>query len=79
MSFKTLSRKQVFKGTVGITFLIMFMTSSIATAQTIRIGGIGPLSAPGAVVGGIAMQWTMNLAVKDINEKGGRAWGNAWR
>jgi ABC-type branched-subunit amino acid transport system substrate-binding protein len=42
-----------------------------AEAQTIRIGGIGPLSAPGAVVGGIAMQWTMNLAVKDINEKGG--------
>ena len=41
-----------------------------AQAQTIRIGGIGPLSAPGAVVGGIAMQWTMNLAVKDINEKG---------
>jgi branched-chain amino acid transport system substrate-binding protein len=42
-----------------------------AEAQTIRIGGIGPLSAPGSVVGGIAMQWTMNLAVKEINEKGG--------
>ncbi len=40
-------------------------------AGTIRIGGIGPLSAPGDVVGGIAMQFTMNLAVKDINEKGG--------
>ncbi|MDD5466661.1 MAG: ABC transporter substrate-binding protein [Anaerolineales bacterium] len=39
--------------------------------ETIRIGGIGPLSAPGDVVGGIAMQFTMNLAVKDINEKGG--------
>jgi ABC-type branched-subunit amino acid transport system substrate-binding protein len=42
-----------------------------AEAQTIRIGGIGPLSAPGSVVGGIAMQWSMNLAVKEINEKGG--------
>ena len=40
-------------------------------AGTIRIGGIGPLSAPGDVVGGIAMQFTMNLAVKDINEQGG--------
>jgi len=39
--------------------------------ETIRIGGIGPLSAPGSVVGGIAMQFAMNLAVKDINEAGG--------
>ena len=40
-------------------------------ADTIRIGGLGPLSAPGTVVGGIAMQFAMNLAVKDINEAGG--------
>ena len=39
--------------------------------ETIRIGGIGPLSAPGSVVGGIAMQFAMNLAVNDINEAGG--------
>jgi branched-chain amino acid transport system substrate-binding protein len=41
------------------------------TGETIRIGGVGPLSAPGSVVGGIAMQFAMNLAVKDINEQGG--------
>lgn len=40
-------------------------------AETIRIGGLGPLSAPGTVVGGIAMQFAMNLAVQDINEAGG--------
>ncbi|MGD2156462.1 MAG: ABC transporter substrate-binding protein [Anaerolineales bacterium] len=40
-------------------------------ADTIRIGGVGPLSAPGTVVGGIAMQFAMNLAVQDINEAGG--------
>ena len=39
--------------------------------ETIRIGGVGPLSAPGSVVGGIAMQFAMNLAVQDINEAGG--------
>jgi branched-chain amino acid transport system substrate-binding protein len=39
--------------------------------ETIRIGGVGPLSAPGAVVGGIAMQFAMNLAVQDLNEAGG--------
>jgi ABC-type branched-subunit amino acid transport system substrate-binding protein len=42
-----------------------------AEASTIRIGGVGPLSAPGSVVGGIAMQFAMNLAVKDINDAGG--------
>ncbi len=42
-----------------------------AEANTIRIGGIGPLSAPGDVVGGIAMQYAMNLAVQDINAQGG--------
>ena len=42
-----------------------------AEAETIRIGGVGPLSAPGYVLGGIAMQYTMNLAVKDINAQGG--------
>lgn len=39
--------------------------------DTIRIGGVGPLSAPGAVVGGIAMQFAMNLAVQDVNAEGG--------
>jgi branched-chain amino acid transport system substrate-binding protein len=40
-------------------------------ADTIRIGGVGPLSSPGSVVGGIAMQFAMNLAVQDINAEGG--------
>jgi branched-chain amino acid transport system substrate-binding protein len=42
-----------------------------AEAATIRIGGLGPLSAPGDVVSGIAMQYAMNLAVADINAAGG--------
>lgn len=47
------------------------VTPTPVPVETIRIGGIGPLSAPGTVVGGIAMQFAMNLAVKDINEAGG--------
>lgn len=39
--------------------------------DTIRIGGIGPLSAPGEAAAGVAMQFVMNLAVKDINAQGG--------
>lgn len=46
-------------------------TEPMEEADTIRIGGIGPLSAPGTVVGGIAMQFAMNLAVQDINDQGG--------
>jgi branched-chain amino acid transport system substrate-binding protein len=46
-------------------------TSAPPAATTIRIGGVGPLSTPGDVATGIAMNYTMNLAVKDINAKGG--------
>ncbi len=37
----------------------------------ILIGATGPLSAPGSVVGGMVMQWSLNIAVKHINEAGG--------
>ncbi len=42
-----------------------------SVSATIRIGGLGPLSSPGDVATGVAMNYTMNLAVKDINAKGG--------
>jgi branched-chain amino acid transport system substrate-binding protein len=37
----------------------------------IKIGGLAPLSAPGAVTGGEAMRDAMNIAVGDINAAGG--------
>lgn len=40
-------------------------------AESIILGATGPLSAPGSVTGGIAMQFTMQQAVKEINEAGG--------
>ena len=39
--------------------------------DAILIGGIGPLSEPGAVSAGIDMQWAMELAVADVNADGG--------
>jgi len=33
----------------------------------IRIGGLAPMSAPGAVAGGVAMDWAFNQAAADIN------------
>jgi branched-chain amino acid transport system substrate-binding protein len=35
--------------------------------EPIIIGGVAPLSAPGAVTAGVAMQWSMEQAVADIN------------
>lgn len=35
--------------------------------EPIVIGGIAPLSAPGAVTAGVAMEWSMQQAVEDIN------------
>ncbi|MCY3978190.1 MAG: ABC transporter substrate-binding protein [Chloroflexi bacterium] len=35
--------------------------------DSIKIGGLVPLSAPGAVFGGVAMSWTANRAADDIN------------
>lgn len=40
-------------------------------AEPIIIGATGPLSAPGSVGGGIAMQFTAQLAVDEINAAGG--------
>lgn len=42
-----------------------------AAAEPIVIGATGPLSAPGSVGGGIAMQFTAELAVDEINAAGG--------
>ncbi len=42
-----------------------------AKAEPIVIGATGPLSAPGSVGGGIAMQFTAQLAVDEINAAGG--------
>ncbi len=35
--------------------------------ETIKFGGIAPMSAPGAVAGGVAMDWAFNQAAADIN------------
>ena len=34
---------------------------------TIKLGGLAPMSAPGAVAGGVAMDWAFNQAAADIN------------
>lgn len=71
----TACQPQVVTQTVEVTkevpVVITATPQPTTEAGTIRIGGMGPLSAPGDVVTGIPMQWAMNLAVKDINAQGG--------
>ena len=58
----------------GITAALMLsFTGSAAFAQpcTIKIGGLAPLSAPGAVGGGEAMRDAMRIAERHVNEAGG--------
>ena len=45
--------------------------------ETIRIGGVVPLSAPGSVAGGIGMDWGFQQAVADINADCGIRIGDA--
>lgn len=62
-----------------LVFVAIFAVLALSVAQvaaqdecefadeTIRIGALAPLSAPGSVTGGIAMQWAFGAAEADIN------------
>jgi len=58
-------------GSVLGTALLAAGASVAAAECPIRIGGLAPLSAPGAVTGGEAMRDAMSIAVEEINEEGG--------
>lgn len=63
--------------TLVLVLLVVFMVfpTVMVSAQddcnfadeAIPIGGIAPLSAPGAVTAGVAMEWSMQQAVADLN------------
>lgn len=54
-----------------IAILLAFGENLSAANCEIRIGGLVPLSAPGAVTGGEAMRDAMDIAIEDINSSGG--------
>jgi len=56
---------------LNLALLVLLVSLAASAEETIKIGGIGPLSAPGTVVGGIAMKFAMELAVQDVNNWGG--------
>jgi branched-chain amino acid transport system substrate-binding protein len=56
---------------VSLVGLAAFATGASAAECPIKIGGLAPLSAPGAVGGGEGMRAAMLLAEKDLNAAGG--------
>ena len=58
-------------GIAAAITLSLSATSANAASCPIKIGGLAPLSAPGAVGGGEAMRDAMIFAERDINAAGG--------
>ena len=68
MALKRLAR-------LAIALCMLAMAGGVAQAdahcdfadESVRLGGVVPLSAPGSVTGGIGMQWGFEQAIADIN------------
>lgn len=68
-----ITRKRLF----AVIVAMLLLTSSLVSIQAqddcsfaedpIVFGGLAPMSAPGAVAGGVAMDWAFNQAAADIN------------
>jgi branched-chain amino acid transport system substrate-binding protein len=58
---------------LGIVLVIALATARgpAMGAETVTLGGIGPLTAPGAYQAGQEMMWAMRLAVEEMNAGGG--------
>ena len=63
--------KQVLMAGVVVVAAVSLSSAVALAACTIKIGGLAPLSAPGAVGGGEGMRAAMLIAESDINEAGG--------
>ncbi|MYE27131.1 MAG: ABC transporter substrate-binding protein, partial [Chloroflexi bacterium] len=70
-----MKRITLFMSIAGLFAMVILLPFSAVQADghcefaedSIKIGGLVPLSAPGAVFGGVAMSWTANRAADDIN------------
>ena len=70
-----MNRKTLYISLIALLALIALIPLGMVQADghcefdeyTITIGGLAPLSAPGAVAGGVAMDWAFNQAAEDIN------------
>ncbi len=67
-----MNTSRIFAAWLVTAFAASFpLTAAVAAECPIKIGGVAPLSAPGAVGAGEGMRAAMLLAEKDINKAGG--------
>jgi len=64
-------KRKLFLSITGILGILMLSTTAGAANCPIKLGGLAPLSAPGAVGGGEGMRAAMLIAEEDINAAGG--------
>ena len=70
-----MKHKRLFISCIGLLAMLALMPIGMAQADghcefadhTITLGNLAPLSAPGAVAGGVAMDWAAKQAAADIN------------
>ena len=70
-----MKQKHLFLTIISILAVLLVMPFGMVQAdehcefadEVIRFGGIAPMSAPGAVAGGVAMDWAFQQAAADIN------------
>ncbi|MCY4146246.1 MAG: hypothetical protein OXF90_07270, partial [Chloroflexi bacterium] len=70
-----MKHRSVFVVVIALMAMLMIVPMGMVSADghcefadyTIKFGGLAPMSAPGAVAGGVAMDWTFKQAAADIN------------
>lgn len=64
-------RSEALAGGAGLLASVATSRISAFAAEPIRLGWVGPLSPPGSYAAGQEMKWAAQLAVDEINAKGG--------
>lgn len=64
-------RGRAARATLALIAAALVAAVAAPALADIVLGGVGPLSQPGDVAGGIEMKWAMEQAVADLNAKGG--------
>ena len=70
-----MKHRNLFVGLVALIAMLALLPMGMVSADghcefadyTIKFGGLAPMSAPGAVAGGVAMDWAFKQAAADIN------------
>ncbi|MDE2571407.1 MAG: ABC transporter substrate-binding protein [bacterium] len=68
---RSIKRSKVIAGGAGLAAASVFPRVPVFAAEPIVLGWVGPLSPPGGYAAGQEMKWAAQLAVDEINGRGG--------